>query len=88
MAEFENFISQYSHSPGDFSDALSQLLNEEVSVSSQTVSRLKKKWEEEYSDWSQRDLSTRRYVYYVYWLKKWQRIQGYELLPLMCNTIR
>lgn len=51
-------------SSGDFSDVLSQLLGEKVSLSAQTVSRLKKQWEEEYSDWSQRDLSTKRYVYW------------------------
>jgi len=51
-------------SSGDFSDVFSRLLGEEVSLSAQTVSRLKKKWEEEYSEWSQRDLLGKRYVYW------------------------
>ena len=51
-------------SSGDFSDVLSQLLGEDVSLSAQTVGRLKKKWELEYSEWSQRDFSSKRYVYW------------------------
>ena len=51
-------------SSGDFSDVFSRLLGEEVSLSAQTVSRLKKKWEEEYSEWSKRDLLGKRYVYW------------------------
>jgi putative transposase len=51
-------------STGDFSDVLSQLLGEKVSLSAQTVSRLKKQWENEYSEWSQRNLSGKHYVYW------------------------
>lgn len=51
-------------SSGDFSDVLSQLLGEKVSLSAQTVSRLKQKWEIEFSEWSQRDLLGKRYVYW------------------------
>lgn len=42
--EFIPYLYLKGISSGDFSDVLSQLLGEEVSVSSQTVSRLKKKW--------------------------------------------
>jgi transposase-like protein len=51
-------------SSGDFSDVLSRLLGEKVSLSAQTVGRLKQKWEAEFSEWSQRDLSGKRYVYW------------------------
>lgn len=51
-------------SSGDFSDVLSQLLGEKVSLSAQTVSRLKQKWEIDFSEWSQRDLLGKRYVYW------------------------
>jgi len=33
-------------------------------LSANTVSRLKKQWEEEYAEWRQRDLADRRYVYW------------------------
>jgi transposase-like protein len=62
--DFVPYLYLKGISSGDFSDVLSQLLGEKVSLSAQTVSRLKKQWEEEYSDWSQRDLSTKRYVYW------------------------
>ncbi len=54
--EFIPYLYLKGISSGDFSDVLSQLLGEEVSVSAQTVSRLKKKWEGEYSQWNERDL--------------------------------
>jgi transposase-like protein len=62
--DFVPYLYLKGISSGDFSDVLSQLLGEKVSLSAQTVCRLKKKWEAEYSDWSQRDLSTKRYVYW------------------------
>ena len=62
--EFIPYLYLKGISSGDFSDVLSQLLGEEVSVSAQTVSRLKKKWEGEYSQWNERDLSSKRYVYW------------------------
>ena len=44
--------------------ALEALLGEGASgLSAATVSRLKKSWEADYRQWSQRDLSRRRYVY-------------------------
>jgi len=64
MDEFIPYLYLKGISSGDFSDVLSQLLGEKVSLSAQTVSRLKKQWEIEYSEWSQRDLSTMRYVYW------------------------
>ncbi len=62
--EFIPYLYLKGISSGDFSDVLSQLLGEEVSLSAQTVSRLKKKWEEEFSQWNDRYLSGKRYVYW------------------------
>jgi transposase-like protein len=62
--EFIPYLYLKGISSGGFSDVLSQLLGEEVSLSAQTVGRLKKKWEVEYSEWSQRDFSNKRYVYW------------------------
>jgi putative transposase len=62
--EFIPYLYLKGISSGDFSDVLSQLLGEEVSLSAQTVSRLKKEWEVEFSEWSQRDLSGKEYVYW------------------------
>jgi len=62
--EFIPYLYLKGISTGDFSDVLSQLLGEEVSVSAQTVCRLKKKWEEEYCTWRAGALSAKRYVYW------------------------
>lgn len=62
--DFIPFLYLKGISSGDFSDVLSQLLGQKVSLSAQTVSRLKKQWEIEYSEWSQRDLLGKRYVYW------------------------
>lgn len=51
-------------SSGDFSEVLSQLLDQEVSLSSNTVCRLKAEWVEEYEAWSCSDLSGKSYVYW------------------------
>ncbi len=51
-------------STGDFSDALTALLGPDApGLSASSVTRLKSVWEEEYRQWSQCDLSTKRYVY-------------------------
>ncbi len=51
-------------STGDFSRALEALVGPEApGLSSSTVSRLKRVWGQEYSEWRQRDLSSKRYVY-------------------------
>jgi putative transposase len=51
-------------SSGDFSEVLSKLVGREVSLSSNTVGRLKQEWLSEYGDWNKRDLSTKNYVYW------------------------
>lgn len=51
-------------STGDFAEALEALLGKDAKgLSSSTISRLKKTWEEEYAAWCTRDLSHKRYVY-------------------------
>ncbi len=51
-------------SSGSFQDALSALLGPEApNLSSDTILRLRKSWEEELTHWRARDLSARRYVY-------------------------
>lgn len=51
-------------STGDFQESLQSLLGADASgLSSGTISRLKRQWEEDYDQWRQRDLSNRRYVY-------------------------
>ncbi len=64
LDEFIPFLYLKGVSSGDFSEVLSQLFGESVSLSAQTVGRLKKKWESEFSQWSQRDLSGKEYVYW------------------------
>lgn len=52
-------------STGDFQEALTCLLGKDAPGLSQgVVSRLKRKWEDEHSNWCKRDLSKRRYVYF------------------------
>lgn len=51
-------------STGDFSDALEALVGRDAQIlSAPTISRLKKVWAKEYTDWRTRDLSSKRYVY-------------------------
>lgn len=52
-------------STGDFSEALESILGADApGLSSTNVVRLKRVWEQEYEDWSGRDLSKKRYVYF------------------------
>lgn len=52
-------------STGDFSTALSAILGDSVTgLSATNIVRLKQAWESEYGDWSKRDLSGKRYVYF------------------------
>lgn len=52
-------------STGDYQEALAALLGDQAKgLSANTVSRLKKQWEDEHTEWRQRDLSDRRYVYW------------------------
>jgi len=51
-------------STGDFPDALEALLGSGVEgLSATNICRLKRVWEDEWKDWSRRDLSGRHYVY-------------------------
>lgn len=51
-------------STGDFKDTLENLLGADAQgLSSNTISRLKQQWEDDYQQWCKRDLSKRRYVY-------------------------
>jgi transposase-like protein len=52
-------------STGDFTEALGAILGEKAAgLSATNIVRLKAGWEEEYKAWCQRDLSTKRYVYW------------------------
>ena len=51
-------------STGGFQDALESLLGTNAKgLSSNTISRLKQHWEDDYSQWRKRDLSNRHFVY-------------------------
>lgn len=51
-------------SSGDFSEALAALLGPEApGLSASTIVRLKKVWEDEFSEWNQRCLEGKQYVY-------------------------
>lgn len=52
-------------STGDFTEALEAILGENAKgLSASTVVRLKKQWEQEYREWTKRDLTGRRYIYF------------------------
>ena len=52
-------------STGDFTEALQALLGQEViGLSPETIVRLKQVWQQEYEEWTKRDLSGERYVYW------------------------
>jgi len=52
-------------STGDFSRALSAILGEHAKgLSATNIVRLKATWEEDYKEWSRRDLSEKEYVYF------------------------
>lgn len=65
LEELLPFLYLKGLSTGDFSDALSSLLGTQApNLSAKTISRLKSQWSQEYDRWKQRDLSTKRYVYF------------------------
>jgi len=47
-------------STGDFTEALSAILGDKAN----TIVRLKRQWEEDYKQWSKRELTGKRYVYF------------------------
>lgn len=52
-------------STGDFQDALISLVGEQAKgLSSNTICRLKAEWLNEHQEWSERDLSEKRYAYF------------------------
>jgi len=52
-------------STGDFREALQAILGPDViGLSAETIVRLKQVWQREYAQWSSRDLSASRYVYW------------------------
>jgi len=52
-------------STGDYQEALGALLGDQArGLSANTVSRLKKQWEDQHADWQRRDLTDQRYVYW------------------------
>ena len=52
-------------STGDFTEALSAILGEDAKgLSAPTVVRLKRQWEKDFKDWTKRDLTRKRYVYF------------------------
>lgn len=52
-------------STGGFTDALTALLGKDApGLSPATICRLKSVWQEDYRQWQQRDLSSKRYVYF------------------------
>lgn len=64
LDEFLPLLYLKGISSGDFSEVLSQLLGQDVSLSPTTIGRLKQKWEEEFEEWNRSDLSSKRYVYW------------------------
>ncbi len=63
ISEFIPFLYLKGISTGDFSEVLTELLGDEVSISASTVVRLKEAWRDEYKSWHDRDLSDKRYIY-------------------------
>ena len=52
-------------STGDFPTALGAILGSNAkNISANTIVRLKESWEKEYLDWSKRDLTKKKYVYF------------------------
>ena len=52
-------------STGDFTGALEAILGQQAAgLSATNIVRLKRQWEQEYKEWSHRDLSSKHYVYF------------------------
>ena len=65
MEEFLPVLYLKGISTGDFREALQAILGPDViGLSAETIVRLKRVWEREYEQWTTRDLSTSRYVYW------------------------
>lgn len=64
IEEFLPWLYLRGISTGDFAETVKHLLGPDApGLSSATIGRLKQEWEQDYRDWSCRDLSKKRYVY-------------------------
>lgn len=64
IEEFLPWLYLRGISTGDFAETLKHLLGPDApGLSSATIGRLKQEWEQDYGDWSHRDLSKKQYVY-------------------------
>lgn len=64
IEEFLPWLYLRGISTGDFAETLKHLLGPNApGLSSATIGRLKQEWEQDYRNWSRRDLSKKRYVY-------------------------
>jgi putative transposase len=64
IEEFLPWLYLRGISTGDFSETLKHLLGPDApGLSAATISRLKQDWEQDYQDWTRRDLSQKRYIY-------------------------
>ncbi|SFL09434.1 Transposase (or an inactivated derivative) [Nitrosomonas aestuarii] len=64
IEEFLPWLYLRGVSTGDFTETLKHLPGSDApGLSAATISRLKQDWEQDYRDWSCRDLSNKRYVY-------------------------
>lgn len=64
IEEFLPWLYLRGVSTGDFTETLKHLLGPDApGMSSATISRLKQNWEQDYQNWTRRDLSGKRYVY-------------------------
>jgi transposase-like protein len=65
MEEFIPWLYLKGVSTGDMSEALAALLGPDAKgLSATTVMRLTKVWQDEFDEWSKRDLTGKRYVYF------------------------
>ena len=64
IEEFLPWLYLRGVSTGDFTETLKHLLGPDApGLSAATISRLKQDWEQDYRNWSRRDLSNKRFVY-------------------------
>ena len=64
LEEFIPFLYLKGVSTNDFSEVLSKLVGSDVELSASSIVRLKKIWEDEFLEWSKRDLSDKEYIYW------------------------
>jgi len=64
LDELIPFLYLKGISTNDFSEVLTAMLGDEVSVSPASVVRLKKVWSDEFEEWNNRSLKNKKYVYW------------------------